>query len=623
MLEVKFKKIMELNGHEFFYYNEFADFLSSNFNFSLRMIKNGSLFDIIKECDDYLYITLKDAVTNFKYDENILTYIIYKLSTTTKYQTKTHLFKTTYEIAVEMKRTFPHVNEEIMLLLKDNLLSTIALEEYKFTSNLSHKRTYEFMLHVEENSQYIYSYYYFFILHASSADALPFLINNVSFANLEELSSYIYTNQRNIKNIINEIKHNDYVLALIASKTNINSLTIAYNSDNYLDMLCMMHEISSYDFRAMLVKKMSYWLLDNYQNYNYESHKAKKLKDEYSLIIKKDDMSFLEAFSQVKILEELYKSFIKLYKSDRIVERKNSISPINEEFHLGYVYNDDYVCSKYLVDNDLVDVNIYSEEYILAQEKQIVNNDINDEITKLGNTETLLVNYYGLFDSQRFKIVICRFIIMNILLLPIIIGLIFTNLMRISDIEKILLYVLGIPAILLLITSLFFTFPEFNKSRDILHRRSKCRKYLKKLNKIKFDVAKMQYYKEVTVENEEVNNSIVKEKINLKCFKNIDKFYNKAMKINKKEAVMNIQNKTILNKVAITVAFLPAISLINHLVFNIIDVRIYYLVLKDLPLLYLIPFGLNTLFITKKKFSLISLIIFVLTIIITIIVNFY
>ncbi len=621
MLEIKFKKIMELNGHEFFYYNEFADFLSSNYSFALKMVKNNSLFDLLKECDENLYISLKASISDFKYEENILTYIIYKLSNYSIYKTSSHKFKTTYDIALEMKRTFPNVNEEIMLLLKDNILSKIALEEYKFTQDLSHKRTYNFMLHVEENSSYIYSYYYFFILHTSSTEPLPFIINNVNFNNLEELASYMYTNQKHIRSIVNEIKQNNFVLALIASKTNINSLTIAYKSDNYLDMLCMMHEISSFDFRVMLTKKMSYWLLDNYHNYEYHTNKAKRLRDEYSLLVKKEEMSFLEVFSQIKILEDLYKTFIKFYKSDRIAERKNTISPLAEEYHLGYLYNEDYVCSKYLVDNDLVDLNIYSEEYILGQEKQIVTNDIQEEITKLGNTENLLVNYYDLFNIDRFKIVTCRFILMNILLIPIILGFIFTNYMRISNLERTFLYILGIPSIILILTSLFFTFPEFNKLRDIIIRKRKCRSYLKKLNKIKFEVAKLQYYKETPQEGEVASNAIVEKKVNLKCFNKIDSFYNKAIKISNKKMEIKQNNKTILNKIAITIAFLPALSFINHLLFNLIEIRIIYIVLKDIPVLYLIPLVINSLFITKKKFSLISLIIFILSVITTIVIN--
>ncbi len=622
MNEVKFKKTLEFNGYEFLFYNELAEFLINNFEASLRLINNNSLFELLEEGDSYLAISIKEAVKDFKHQENIITYIIYKLSSSSKFVTKSHNFKTTYEIAVEMKRTYPHINSEIMTLLSDNILSKIYLDEYNFTKNPSDKRTHDFMLHVEENIEYTYSYYYFLLLHLSSNEIISFIINNVTFTSLEELTSYMYTNQRYIKDILTEVKSNNYVLALIATKTNINSLTTACLSDNYLDLLCLLQGFAQYDCRNLLTKKMSYWLLDNYQNYTYSCTRAKKIYTEYSLIVKKEDMSFIEMFEQVKKLENLYNRFILLYKSDRIVERVNFIHPLSEQYHLGYIYNNDYVCSKYLVDNELSDINIYSEDYILGQEKQIVYNELDNSVKKLGKADDLLNSYYEQFDIDRYKDISTRYCLMMSLLLPILLGLMFHFGYNISKVELIFLYVFSIPALILLLGSLMFITPEYNILLDIQKRKKKYNKYLDKINKLKVDIARLQYYKHSS-EDGETNNAIVYKKINLDFTHKFDKFYNESVKINKKTNKLKQYDKKILNIITIAIAFPASLSFVNHIIFDLLNKELTYLILTSFPILYLVFIVINLFVLTREKIYRNTLFVYIISLIITIIVNFY
>lgn len=615
MFEVKFKNIIEFNGYEFFYYNEFSEFLASNFNYALRLLQDNSLFDIIDEGDPYLNIALKEATKNFKYQENIISYIICKLSNSSIFVTPSHSFKTTYEMMIEMKRTYPNVNQELYRLLKDPVLSKIYLDEYNFTKESKDKRTHDFMIHVEENSEYIYSYYYFFLLHLPSSEKISFVINNITFDSLDELCSYMYTNGKYIKTLIKEIKENDYVLALLASKTSINSLTIAIQSDNYLDTLYLLNGVSDYDFRTLLMKKMSYWLADNYHNYEYTSNKAKKLLEQYSMIIKKEDMTFLEMFTLVKKLEELYKSFLELYKSDRIIERTNYIIPRTEEFHFGYFYNEEFVCSKFLSDLELIEVNIYSEEYIMSHEKLIVTNELNDQIARLGKADTLLTQYYELFDVNRFKVVNLRTLFMFLLLLPISVGLIFNINYNISSLELIVLKVFSIPSLILLIASLVFILPEYNKLSDILAKKKKYIKYLKKINNTKIELAKVQYEKQE-------DGSIVNKKINLNYFKSFDGFCNSAKKISKKEVSIKSYDINLLNIVTIAVAFFPAISFLNHIIFSFLGLELSYLIFVSFPILYFVFVAINIFLLTKEKFYRNTFILYIVSLITTVIINF-
>lgn len=635
MSTVNFDTAVYFNGYEFFTYNELAVFLIDNYSNAINLIKDNALFEIIKEGSLDLYNEIYNATKDFEYCENVLTFIIYRLSDNPLFVTQHNKFESTYDMALAMKRSYPDINNDVLILLKDKVLSKIYWDEYLFTQDVRHKRNHDFLVNVEENQKYLFSYFYLLVLHLPSTEKFNFIINNVKFESIDELISYLYTNQKYIQQVITEIKRNDFVLGLIASKTSINNVAVAVASDNYIDFLYLINtmnqnnETQTFDFTAVLNTKMCVWLAYNYQNYNYESTPAKKLLKEYSKIVKRKDLSFLELFKQVKELEVLYKRFLELYNSDRILSDEGGISTENKDFHLGYFHNDEIVCCRYLTEYDLVKEDIFTPEYILSQEKTIVINKLEKTSADLQRHNDLLTEYYSYFNNERFKLVTYKNAILLGLLLPLLIGFILIYLGETSYIsvhEQFFTRVLGAIGILLTGVTSLIIMPEYNKLSEILKNQKKFKKYNKKINKTKIIVTNMKYYKEAVITEDNVeaqneDNSIVEKRISLKFIKKYNKFYEYAIKINKRNEKVKEINFNILAKLAIAVAFLPALIFANQIVFNILDKELIYPIVEEFGFIYLLLTFANIVFISNKKAYRNTFLFYIVSVIATVLIN--
>lgn len=632
-----FDNSVYFNGYQFVTYNDLANFLIENYANAINLIKDNTLFDIIKEGSISLHDELQKSTEGFEYCENVVTFIIYRLSSSPVFITKHNRFNTTYDMALAMKRSFPDLNNDVLTLLKDNVLSKIYWDEYLFTNDVRHKRNHDFLINVEANIKYLFSYYYFLVLHLPSTEKINFIVNNVKFEKIDELISYLYTNQKSIQQVIAEIKRNDLVLGLIASKTTINNVAHALSTGSYIDFLYLINTINqnndaqTYDFSAVLNVKMCVWLSNNFQNYSYNTTRAKKLLKEYSIIVKKQDLSFLELFNQVKHLETLYLEFISIYKSDRIIKEESEIVADSDDFHLGYLHNDEVVCSRYLFDFDLIKSDIHSPDYILAQEKALVINRLDRVDNNLEKSNDLLENYYNTFSDERYnKVVFKNFIILSLLLF-LVIGVLLLFLEQIGYVsihEQFFTRVLGsIGIVLCLIVALVIN-SEYNRLSDIKKVKNKFKSYKKKLSKTKVLVTNLRYYKEAIItsedeedEEQEIDNSIVKERISIKFLKRYDKYNNTCLKISEKSVDKKSLELNFLSKLAIAVAFLPALILANHIIFNIIDLQLDYPFVEEFPVIYLIFTFINLVLISNKNAYRNTFIYFILSIVATVIIN--
>ncbi len=622
MSETNFNSILYMNGYEFTAYNEFADFLCDNFNFATRLAQDDTLYNLIKEVDEPLYNDIFEITKEYKRAENVVTYLIYRLSLMTRYVTASRQYKTPYEIALQMKRVYPEIDDEVRILFQDNVLSTIYIKEYEFTREPKYKRNHDFMRNVEDNAEYILSYYYFLILHLPQNEEIKFILNNIQMNNLEEACSYMYTNQKNINLVIDDIKNNDFVLALIASKTNINSTITAYNSNSYLDILALLHEISQYDFRHFINRKMSVWIIFNYQNYTYISKKAKKLLQQYSYVVYKENMSFMELFSLAKYADELYKSFLSLYKESKIIKRKSSIISNDDEFHLGYIFNNDYVCARYITDNDLIDNNTYNNEYLLSEAKAIALEELNHYSSNINIVNDKMVNYLNLFDKKRYLTIGFRFIYLTILLISLIplFFITFNN-----DFDYYITNVLAFPSMGLLLLNIILIFKEVYTLFDINNKNKVFKMLNKKINKSKVVITNKKFFrKKIKVLDSETDtyikvnsNELVKKKVKLNYFKKCDKFI-KKMKLKDK---LNSKDYNLLHKIVLIIAFYPSLCLINYLFFKIIGQPLSY-PFMSIPIFYIVFSLANISVMFTKKYNLVSAFLFVLSVVITILINY-
>ncbi len=633
-MSISFKTTVYFNGYRLSSYNDMASFLIENYVSAVNLVKDNTLFDLIKEGDETLYEEIVESTKEFEYCENIITYIIYRLSSEPIFVTKNHRFTSTYEIALAMHRSYPDLNNDALILLKEKVLSKIYWEEYIFTSDARHKRNHDFLLNVEENSKYLFSYYYFLILHLPSNEETRFIVNNIKFNSLDELISYLYTNQKHIHQLITEIKSNYYVLGLLASKSSINQVAKTLSSDNYLDFLLLLNTVNSdgtqsYDFTAILSSKMSVWMLNNYQNYSYKTLEAKKLLREYSLVVRKPDMSFLELFTQVKYLDELYDTFLSLYKSDRIIEDISEIVSNSEDYHLGYFHNDEVVCSRYLTDYDLIKEDINTPDYIISQEKSLVINRLNRAQAKLEKHNDLLHDYYSKFTKERYNLLSFKFCIFASLIISLICGFLFVFLEEIvylSEHEQFFVRILGGIGLLLSLIVIVFTTIEQNKLSLINDKQKQYNRYTNKINKMKIKVTNLTYYKEsITtsgyVIDEEIDNSIVKKRLKINFLKRYTKFYDKAIKLSQKQCDVKEYNFNILSYITLSIAYLPALIFINHIIFNIINVELTYPLVSEFGVFYLIFALINVVLISNKNAYRNTFIFYLISIIATLIIN--
>lgn len=368
-----------VDGREYKDSYTLANYLATNFRKSLELIKNGSLFNFLQEEDPKLHEYLVTNVVDFEYPENILTLTIYMLDNNLGIVTKGNHFTSNYDIAEVMKAEYPNINRDAFTLFKDKVLALIFWNEYEKRNDNRYKRNYTFMLHIYENRMYDFTYFYYLFLHLSKNERIRFMIDGIKMNNVEDIPGYLYANYDRASVIIDEIIQNAFVLALIAIGAGIDTVSQALQSGNKYAILKPLAKISTIDLTIILKRRMSFWLLSNYLNYQYETQEAIELLAAYNDL--KSTMRLETVADYLNVTDQvntLYGKFVRLFNHNRIVNFRAGISA-SPEYYLSYRYNDEYVCEKYLVDNDLFDSKLHTDIYQLEVEREILVEVLEDE----------------------------------------------------------------------------------------------------------------------------------------------------------------------------------------------------------------------------------------------------
>lgn len=367
-----FKNNLLLDGNELHDNKELAFFLANNFGKSINYIKDGTIFGFFQNEDYAFYERLIRDTKDFEYPENVLTLLIYLLDNSLGIRTLSYTFNSNYEIAREMKGQYPTVIEEIKRLFYDKVLALIFWDKYKKTAEASYKRNYTFALHIYENHMYEFTYYYFLFLHLDKNETISFTLDGVKFKAIADMVKYLSENVSRATIIIDEIIHNPFIMALIAIKAGIEKIGLIMESRNNLEILKCLSVITNIDLIPIVKGRMAYWLITNYANYNYETDEAKGLFVEYEKIKQNLTLSSITDYVNVydKVLS-MYQSFIKMFNFNQIVSFQEGITA-TDEYYLCYRYNDEYVCEKFLRDNNLFDETIYSESYRVEVEREVL-----------------------------------------------------------------------------------------------------------------------------------------------------------------------------------------------------------------------------------------------------------
>ena len=367
-----FNKVLLLDGKEFKDRKSLAQYLIKNFRKSVNFLNDEGLYVFLKEEISELYNHLMGLTNEFEYKENVLTMLIYLLDNSAGIVTPSFQFKTNYDIAEAMKKSYPNINKEIKMLFHDKVLADIFWNEYQKTYDSRFKRNYTFMLHIYENRMYDFTYYYFLFLHLAKNEVVRFVLDGVKMKSLNEICVHLSNNIDRSSLIIEEILHNPFVLAMMAMKSGIDVVAATLSAKSSLEILKLLSTYGNVDLTPIIRRRMAYWLLHNYQNYTYETDDAKSLYYDYVKVSRNLTLStlsdYIAIFDEVTIL---YKRFILLFNHNKIIPFRSGITA-TEEYYLNYRFNDDYVCKKFLTDNKLFDETIHTEIHRDSVEREIL-----------------------------------------------------------------------------------------------------------------------------------------------------------------------------------------------------------------------------------------------------------
>ena len=367
-----FKKILKLEGKDFKDRSSLAQYLTKNFRKSVNYLNGETLYSFLKDELPELYNYLIDLTKEYEHKENILTMLIYLLDNNAGIVTSGNQFKTNYDIAESMKKSYPSINKEIKVLFHDKVLAHIYWNEYQKTLDSRFKRNYTFMLHVYENRMYDFTYYYFLFLHLAKNEVVRFNLDGLKMKSLGEICVHLSKNVDRSSLIIEEILSNPFILALMAVKSGIEVVSTTLSSKSSLEILKLLSTYGNVDLTPIIRRRMAYWLLHNYQNYSYETDEAKALYNDYVKVSKNLTLSTLSDY--IAIFDEvtaLYKRFILLFNHNKLVTFRNGINA-TDEYYLNYRFNEDYVCKKFLTDNKLYDESIHTEVHRDSVEREVL-----------------------------------------------------------------------------------------------------------------------------------------------------------------------------------------------------------------------------------------------------------
>lgn len=366
------KEVFKFDGKEFLDRSSFAQYLKKNFRKSVTLIADESLYLAIQNVSYELYGKIVDLSKDFEYKENILTLIIYLLDNNFGIVTASHHFKTNHDIADVMKKNYPNINPEIKVLFHDKVLSHIFWNEFSKTNDSRFKRNYTFMLHVYENRMYDFTYYYYLFLHLAKNETVRFTLDGLKMKSLAEISVHLSNNIDRASLIVDEILNNPFILALMAIESGIDTVAAVLASKRTLEILKLLSTYHAVDLTPIIRRKMAYWLINNYQNYTYETDEAKELFNDYEKISKNLSLETLSDYVSIyDDVTRLYNRFVMLFNHNKLIEFRSGIIA-KDEYYLNYRFNDEYVCKKFLTENNLFDDAIHTDVHRDSVEREIL-----------------------------------------------------------------------------------------------------------------------------------------------------------------------------------------------------------------------------------------------------------
>ena len=219
------------------------------------------------------------------------------------------------------------------------------------------------------------------------------MIDGTRMNDVGDIPLYLCANYERAGVIIDEILSNAFILAMIAIAAGIDMVSQALESGNKYAILKPIAKLSNVDLTIILERRMSFWLLNNYLNNQYETEEALVLLEAYNKL--KASANLASVADYLAITDEvnnLYVKFVNMFNYNRIVNFRSGITA-SDAYYLSYRYNDEYVCEKYLKDTELFDEKLHTDIYQIEVEREVLVEVLEEEkrqVNKYRNDSEIL-----------------------------------------------------------------------------------------------------------------------------------------------------------------------------------------------------------------------------------------
>ena len=352
----------EFNRHKYTDYKELAIAMSRNWFKALEHLKLDYLSEYFETLDQDIYDFICNSIEECEYLDSALTLILYYLNPGLGICIQGKNFENLNTIARNAYKEYPLKDIFLENTLKDGVLSKIYNVKYhKGECQLDELNN---IINIEKNIEHSFCYYYF-IYKFLDNKTFFFVYNGQKFYQMKDVYEYLLKNKHNISTHLDNLKINEYFLALLALKIGINEVIKAINLDGFnyrYHLLSILKNDYNFDVNPLFEASFSWYLILNYNKYRF---KNKDLELAYQNFDKSEDgiIKYQHAF-------QLQQQFLANFNYNLLISNTSFVECQKEEDYPCILYDNQIVSKQFLDDhlkvNDVVLPRSYEYEKTLA-----------------------------------------------------------------------------------------------------------------------------------------------------------------------------------------------------------------------------------------------------------------
>lgn len=357
-----------IEEQEFTTFSSLVTFFQEHFD----LVSNyfDELLEFIQYEDSDSYEALMKMLNGIQSPENRSTILLYFMDIKKRIFIKENTFFSLDEMIAFMKVHYPMRIQEIEHLLQEPVLSMISWHQFLETNELSYKRRYLFIKQCEDHIAHSFIYYYIIFMYLEKHESVSFVFAQKKHRNLQEIGQALLENRRNANQLIFEILSNDIILALLAKQCGVVYVLDALKEQPKYGILRIIQALTPELLTPVVKHQMSFWMVKNFQHYQYLSPEAISIRKKYEAITIPLDFASFEDLILFSIrINQIYQEFLAEYNHDWLLELRPRICAENEQYYLNYFENQEYVCESYLREEAVYQSTIHTDLHRLQMEK--------------------------------------------------------------------------------------------------------------------------------------------------------------------------------------------------------------------------------------------------------------